>query len=76
MAGSHEERLRQQSEEIMRGLDISGMDEGFVAIHELFLSIKKGGFTKSEALWIISYMVCGGASSAIGGEDEPDEPTG
>jgi hypothetical protein len=65
------ERLRREAESIMQGADVGGpLEEGLVQLHEVFLSLKKGGFTKSEALWICGYIMSGGAKGAIGETDD------
>jgi len=36
--------------------DLGPMDEAMVALHEVYLSFRKGGFSRGEALSIIAKM--------------------
>jgi len=36
--------------------DITPMEEGMIALHEVYLSFRKGGFTRGEATSIIAKM--------------------
>jgi hypothetical protein len=37
--------------------DFSSMDEGHVALHEMFLSLQRGGFTENQALKLIANVI-------------------
>lgn len=36
------------------------MAEDAVALHELFLALQAGGFTRDEALLLVGYVIAGG----------------
>lgn len=56
-----EDDLRAVAEQLLRNADIpEGLAEGMASVHEIFLSLRRGGFTEFQALWLIGYVLGGG----------------
>lgn len=53
-----EDELRAYAE----SLNITPAGQGMFAINELYVSLKDGGFTRLEALWIVGYLLSGGSA--------------
>lgn len=63
------EEMRSKAEELLAraGVPADGTAEaGMQALHELYLSLQSGGFSRWEALWIIGYMFSNGAGIPLG----------
>lgn len=52
----HDEANRLLSENLP-----SGMIQAFGGMHEIYQSLRAGGFSEFQALWIIGYVISGGA---------------
>lgn len=65
--------IERRAAEVLDGLELSPMDEGFTAMHVLFEALQEGGFTRYEALWLCGYMLCQGNNNLPeGGDDDPN----
>jgi hypothetical protein len=64
------EQMKKESERLLASADLpTGMDQIGMTLHPVYTSLRKGGFTKYEALWMCGYVLMGGANSQL---DEPD----
>lgn len=64
--------LRREAEALLSRAEFpSGLGEAASSLHEMYLSLKSGGFTEFQALWIIGYVCAGGPNPV-----EPPEESG
>lgn len=59
----NEDELRKEGDRLLASANLPG--ESLVGMatgmHEIYISLKEGGFNKYEALWLIGYILTGGA---------------
>lgn len=51
--------------------DISTLDEAAVSLHEMFVSLRKAGFSRSEATSVIAKIAA--EAMRLAGDDEGDD---
>jgi hypothetical protein len=57
------EELRKEANRLLSTADLpSGLDTVGMVLHPMYKSLRAGGFTRYEALWIAGYVVSGGAN--------------
>lgn len=69
-----DESARREAErraaEILENLDpTTEMADSMIGMHELYTSMRAGGFSEYEALWLVGYIVCGGTGKEIDSDE-------
>jgi hypothetical protein len=44
--------------------------EGFIAFHEMFLSLRGAGFSEYQSLWLMGYMLSNGSGQEFKDDNE------
>lgn len=65
MADDDKEKLLREADRILSENMPSPSQEGFNALHEMFLTLRNSGFAQYEALWVIAYIISNGSDKPM-----------
>lgn len=65
-----DEEMRRTAAELLAGSIPGGMNEGLIALHEMYQELKRAGFREFQALWIVAYVLAGGPNPGVFGNPE------